>query len=99
MAYTTTNIFSRPDTSINWYVRSSDVLNHLKTTFGHQRTNTSFSSTESADGLTLTQVSVFINQAAHTAFMEDSVMTTFINERTRYNINNGIERSFSAEES
>jgi hypothetical protein len=98
MAYTTTNIFSRPDTSINWYVRSSDVSNHLKTTFG-KRKNTSFSSTESADGLTLTQVSVFINQAAHTALMEDSVMTTFINTRTIYNLNNGIERSFSAEES
>ena len=102
MAYTTTNIFSRPDTSINWYPRSSDVRKHLKNNFGSladTRTHTSFTATESADGLTLTQVSVFINKAAHTALMEDSEQVTFINARTTYNLNNGIERSFSSEES
>ena len=98
MAYTTTNIFVRPNTSINWYVQSSDVHNHIKT-IDDQRTNNSLTVTESADGLTLTHVSVFVNKAAFDAFMEDSVMTTFINTRTTYNRNNGIERSFSSEES
>ena len=102
MAYTTTNIFVRPNTSINWYARPSELHDHLKTTFGSladTRTKTSFTVTESADGLTLTHVSVFVNKAAFTALMEDSEQVAFINARTTYNLNNGIERSFSSEES
>ena len=98
MAYTTTNIFVRPNTSINWYVQSSDVHNHIKT-IDDQRTNNSLTVTESADGLTLKHVSVFVNKAAHTALMEDSEQVAFINARTTYNLNNGIARSFSSEES
>ena len=96
MAYTVTNTFVRPNTDVAWFTASNSVRAHMKDEYGlnaASRTKNNFTSTESEDGLTLTNVSVFVNKAAFDTHTADSTNDTFISQRTTYNRNKSIQRT------
>lgn len=86
MSYTVTNIFTRPDTSVDWFTAHGlvDVMNALN---NFERT---YSITESDDGLTLTTEVVWVNKASWDEMRLDETCSQFFIDRKTYNTNNNI---------
>tara|TARA_B100000795_G_C22682154_1_gene392182 strand:+ start:13 stop:312 length:300 start_codon:yes stop_codon:yes gene_type:complete len=91
MAYKVTNVWARENTSIDWYRPNTDQKNHFTSTYDNTGKRTSATSTESADELTLTNISVFANSAAKTDWDDDSTCSSFREARKTYYRNNGVE--------
>jgi hypothetical protein len=86
MSYTIKNIFTRPDTSVDWFLPDgrTDVINALN---NFERTNTT---TESDNGLTLTTEVVWVNKASWDEMRLDETCAQFFIDRETYNTNNNI---------
>lgn len=87
---TATRSFTRPSTSIAWYVNTADFQKFWDTTYVDSGLLLFRDKIISKDGLTMTITHVWSDQDSYDARMDNDTVKEFFALRTAYNTANGI---------
>jgi hypothetical protein len=100
MAYTVTSVLERPNTGVSWFDLASktDVRNEMKSFIDNNKKSAQ-EITESGDGLTLTTVTEFVNEAAYREFHNNSTIQQYFADRRTYYIDNSVSIDITKTES
>ena len=91
---------TRPNTSVNFYVASDEIKNHIKTTYLDTGKMLSRNSVFSSDNLQRIRTLIFSNKESWEEFDNDDVISDIRAARLSHNTSNNIENesNFNGEE-
>lgn len=102
MSYTVTTVFTRPDTSVEWFKQDRSVEGYTRSDHNvwvNSGKKQRPVETESADGLNLTLSSEFLNEDAYLEYINDSSISNFRLARHMYNFENDVTWEITITES
>lgn len=94
MAYTVTTVFTRPDTSVEWFTPDRTIDTYAGSTTQQEwfdsGKKTGYEETESDDALSLTVSSVFSNEDSFLEYDSDPIIDKFRSARRQYYFENEV---------
>ena len=87
---------TRPTTAVAWYAGTTEFITNWETNYLNAGLCTSFSETESADGLSITYVAVWKDALSLYKYEADPINSEHLASRSEYEAANGIRVSRTA---
>jgi len=100
MSIKVTNVYTRPSTAVNFHVSNvpDSHIQHVLETYKNPGKVVDVTTDLSDDGLTLTIVWIWVDQASVNEYDADPVIVAFKESSSEYNQSNGITRTTTSEE-